>query len=193
MRHPSLQFPEPIADRVDCSPVWGRRIFHRFNEGGIDAIWWEVVLRPSGECSQRLDATADRPAVPLPPKQRGVTGMSIVPQRLNVILQHIHGHQLAIGPQWLIELHPVFLAFDIFIFMPVDRRLARDGLGGSRIKEAAPGAACVRRSIRAPSASGWDRRSAVRPRRPRDGDSGSEQSQPKPPRIQAALHACNDQ
>ena len=29
-----------IADDVDCSPTWVRRIIHRFNEGGIEAIPW---------------------------------------------------------------------------------------------------------------------------------------------------------
>ncbi len=29
-----------IADRVDCPPVWVRRILRRLDEGGIDAIWW---------------------------------------------------------------------------------------------------------------------------------------------------------
>ena len=28
----------PIAERADCSPQWVRRIIHRFNDGGIEAI-----------------------------------------------------------------------------------------------------------------------------------------------------------
>ncbi len=29
-----------IAERADCSPQWVRRVIHRFNYGGIDAITW---------------------------------------------------------------------------------------------------------------------------------------------------------
>ena len=29
-----------IAERCDCSPTWVRRIIHRFNHGGIEAITW---------------------------------------------------------------------------------------------------------------------------------------------------------
>ena len=29
-----------IAERCDCTATWVRRIIHRFNRGGIDAITW---------------------------------------------------------------------------------------------------------------------------------------------------------
>lgn len=29
-----------IAERADCTPQWVRKIIHRFNDGGIDAITW---------------------------------------------------------------------------------------------------------------------------------------------------------
>jgi len=29
-----------IAERVGCSPTWVRRVIHRFNDGGLDAITW---------------------------------------------------------------------------------------------------------------------------------------------------------
>jgi len=38
-----------IAERCDCSPTWVRRIIHRFNSGGVDAIaWWPYFCGPTG-------------------------------------------------------------------------------------------------------------------------------------------------
>ena len=67
-----------IAQRVDCTPAWVRRILHWFNEGGIDAIWWCTyccVARP-GPRRFFADIVEEIAAVALsPPKQ--LIGMSV--------------------------------------------------------------------------------------------------------------------
>lgn len=67
-----------IAARVDCSPVWVRRILHRFNEGGIDAIWWcpYCCYRRAGPRKFLADITEQIADVALSPPKR-LIGMSV--------------------------------------------------------------------------------------------------------------------
>ena len=53
----------------------------------------QVEFEPPGETLQRPDAASHRTVIPLFPEALGVTGMAIVPQRLQVILEHLNGEQ----------------------------------------------------------------------------------------------------
>jgi transposase len=44
-----------IAKRCDCSPQWVRKIIHRFNQGGLDAICWYPWMAGSGKSSRFCD------------------------------------------------------------------------------------------------------------------------------------------
>ena len=66
-----------IARRVDRSPQWVRRIIHRFNEGGIDAImWYPAYCNRRGARRFLADVAEQIAEVALsPPKQ--LIGMSV--------------------------------------------------------------------------------------------------------------------
>lgn len=62
---------QQIAERVDCTPAWVRQILHRFNRGGVEAIWWCPYC-----CCQRAGPRKFFAEVALsPPRQ--LIGMSV--------------------------------------------------------------------------------------------------------------------
>jgi transposase len=67
-----------IADRADCSPAWVRRIVHRFNEGGIDAIRWYpyCCCSRAGPWKFFAEVTEQIAEVALSPPKR-LIGMSV--------------------------------------------------------------------------------------------------------------------
>lgn len=66
-----------ISQRVECSPAWVRRVIHRFNEGGTEAITWYPAF--CGRAKRRIftaDVVEQIAEVALsPPKQ--LIGMSV--------------------------------------------------------------------------------------------------------------------
>jgi transposase len=67
-----------IAARVGCTPVWVRRIIHRFNAGGIDAIWWcpYCCVARAGPRRFFAEVVEEIAAVALSPPKR-LIGMSV--------------------------------------------------------------------------------------------------------------------
>jgi transposase len=60
-----------IAERVGCSPQWVRKIIHRFNEGGIEAIEWYPWLHVSSQPRKFLSEILEEiGAIALSPPQQ---------------------------------------------------------------------------------------------------------------------------
>ena len=91
-----------IADRVDCSSVWVRQILHRFNDGGIDAIWWcpYCTYRRAGPRKFLADVTEQIAEVALSPPKRliGMSVWSLAKLRDYLVEQQI---VLSISLEWL--------------------------------------------------------------------------------------------
>ena len=66
-----------IAERCGCTPTWVRKILHRFNRGGIDAItWYPYYCAPAGPRKFFSDVVEQIGEVALsPPRQ--LIGMSV--------------------------------------------------------------------------------------------------------------------
>ncbi len=66
-----------IADRCGCTPQWVRRIIHRFNAGGLEAIsWYPYYCTRAGPIKFMADVTEQIAEVALsPPKE--LIGMSV--------------------------------------------------------------------------------------------------------------------
>ena len=66
-----------IADRTECTPQWVRKIIHRFNQGGIDAItWYPYYCNRRGPSKFFADIVEQIAEVALsPPRQ--LIGMSV--------------------------------------------------------------------------------------------------------------------
>jgi len=66
-----------IAERCGCTPPWVRRIIHRFNDGGIEAItWYPYYCRRAGPTKFLAGVTEQIAEVALsPPKE--LIGMSV--------------------------------------------------------------------------------------------------------------------
>jgi transposase len=66
-----------IAERCGCSPAWVRRIIHRFNDGGIDAVtWYPYYCHRSGPRKFMAGVTEQIAEVALsPPRQ--LIGMGV--------------------------------------------------------------------------------------------------------------------
>jgi transposase len=68
---------QEIARRVDCSPQWVRKIIHRFNDGGIDAItWYPYYCAGHGPSKFMADVTEQIAEVALSPPAK-LIGMSV--------------------------------------------------------------------------------------------------------------------
>jgi transposase len=66
-----------IAVRAGCTPQWVRKIIHRFNSGGIDAItWYPYYCGRGGPCKFMADVTEQIAQVALSPP-RELIGMSV--------------------------------------------------------------------------------------------------------------------
>jgi transposase len=66
-----------IAQRVGCSPQWVRKIIHRFNEGGIDAIsWYPYYCNRAGPSKFMCDITEQIAEVALS-SPKVLIGMSV--------------------------------------------------------------------------------------------------------------------
>jgi transposase len=66
-----------IAIRVGCTPQWVRKIIHRFNSGGIDAItWYPYYCGRGGPCKFMADVTEQIAQIALSPP-RELIGMSV--------------------------------------------------------------------------------------------------------------------
>ena len=66
-----------IASRVGCSPQWVRKVIHRFNQGGIDAIsWYPYYSARAGPIKFMADVTEQIAEVALSPPAR-LIGMSV--------------------------------------------------------------------------------------------------------------------
>jgi len=66
-----------IAVRTGCTPQWVRKIIHRFNSGGIDAItWYPYYCGRGGPCKFMADVTEQIAQVALSPP-RELIGMSV--------------------------------------------------------------------------------------------------------------------
>ena len=90
-----------IARRVDRSPQWVRRIIHRFNEGGIDAItWYPAYCNRRGARRFLADVAEQIAEVALsPPKQ--LIGMSVwsLPKLRHYLIEQ--GIVKSISIEWL--------------------------------------------------------------------------------------------
>lgn len=81
-----------IAECLDCTPTWVRKVIHRFNDGGVDAItWYPAVCNLGGPTKFLADVTEQLADVALsPPKQLiGMTVWSLAKLRDYVIEQQI--------------------------------------------------------------------------------------------------------
>jgi len=81
-----------IAKQCDCSPAWVRKIIHRFNTGGLDAIcWYPVSCGPDGPRKFMVDVIEQICEIALsPPKQLiGMTVWSLSKLRDYLIAQKI--------------------------------------------------------------------------------------------------------
>jgi transposase len=66
-----------IATRIGCTPQWVRKIIHRFNEGGIDAItWYSYYCARAGPVKFMAEVTEQIAEVALAPPQK-LIGMSV--------------------------------------------------------------------------------------------------------------------
>lgn len=66
-----------IAQRVDCTAAWVRRIIHYFNQGGIDAIvWYPWFCRPFGPRKFMADVVEQIAEVAMSPPAE-LIGMSV--------------------------------------------------------------------------------------------------------------------
>lgn len=81
-----------IAHQCDCSPVWVRQIIRRFNDGGIDGIYWSPCFcGPTGPTKFVAEITEQIGEVALsPPKQLiGMTVWSLAKLREYLVAQKI--------------------------------------------------------------------------------------------------------
>jgi transposase len=93
-----------IAERVGCTPTWVRRIIHRFNEGGVDAItWYPYYCNRNGPCKFLADVAEQIVQVALSPAQRliGMAVWSLAKLRAYLIEQMI---VTGISLAWLREI-----------------------------------------------------------------------------------------
>lgn len=93
-----------IAERCDCSPTWVRRIMHRFNHGGIEAIsWFPYYCHTAGPRTFFSDTIEQIYEIALsPPKELiGMTVWSLPKLRQYLQQQHIIG---SISLEWLRQL-----------------------------------------------------------------------------------------
>lgn len=67
-----------IALRVGVTAAWVRRIIHRWNQGGLDAVWWcpYCSIRRSGPRKFMADVVEQIAEVALSPP-RELIGMSV--------------------------------------------------------------------------------------------------------------------
>jgi len=90
-----------IAPRCDCTPVWVRKIIHRFNAGGIEAItWYPYQCGPDGPRKFLADIREQICEVALSPPREliGMSVWSLAKLREYLIQQRLVG---AISLEWL--------------------------------------------------------------------------------------------
>lgn len=90
-----------IAERCGCTPTWVRRIIHRFNGGGIEAItWYPYYCVRAGPTKFLAEVTEQIAEVALsPPKELiGMSAWSLPKLREYVMAQGIVG---SISLEWL--------------------------------------------------------------------------------------------
>jgi hypothetical protein len=65
-----------IAELVDCTPQWVRKVIHRFNDGGLDAVTWYPCFQASATPRQfTADVVEEIGRVALSPP-RALIGMN---------------------------------------------------------------------------------------------------------------------
>ena len=90
-----------IARRVDCSPQWVRKIIHRFNQGGLDAITWRPYRQVRGSPRKFFAAVIEQiveVALSSPKALIGMTQWSLRKLREYLVSQKIIAH---ISLEWL--------------------------------------------------------------------------------------------
>ena len=90
-----------IAQRVDCSPQWVRKIIHRFNRGGLEAIRWSPHCRARGRPRKFLPKVVEQIAEVALCSPKALIGMaqwSLSKLREYLVSQKIVAH---ISLEWL--------------------------------------------------------------------------------------------
>lgn len=90
-----------IAELVDCTPQWVRRIIHRFNDGGLDAVTWYPYFHASATPRQfTADVVEEIARVALSPPRAliGMNQWSVAKLRAYLVEQRIVG---SISLEWL--------------------------------------------------------------------------------------------
>ncbi|HPC64721.1 MAG TPA: IS630 family transposase [Anaerohalosphaeraceae bacterium] len=81
-----------IAEQCDCSPAWVRQIIHRFNDGGINGIYWSPCFcGPTGPKKFATEITEQigEIALSLPKQLIGLSVWSLAKLRQYLIAQKI--------------------------------------------------------------------------------------------------------
>ncbi|ASV75055.1 putative transposase [Thermogutta terrifontis] len=90
-----------IAQRVDCTPQWVRRIIHRFNQGGLEAISWHPYYQAGGSPRKFLAEVVEQiveVALSSPKALIGMTQWSLSKLREYLVSQKIVAY---ISLEWL--------------------------------------------------------------------------------------------
>ena len=76
-----------------------------------DAV--EMALQHRGKFAERRNTTAERATWPRVPEPEGGDGRSILPQALEVVLEHLRDEERAVGAEQVAQAHALTTRFDI--------------------------------------------------------------------------------